>query len=104
MDHKIYFFVIIYSLLAHIYIFLLPIPEWYAMITIYLCFKWVFNYRKCTLSYIEVKVRDLDLKHGILYNFLEDLIDFRYNILINYIYILQFVIIFKYYFLKKLMK
>ena len=44
---------------------------------IYLLFKWLSDYRKCTLSYIEIKLRNIKKEQGILYNFLEDLIDFN---------------------------
>lgn len=46
-------------------------------ICIYLLFKWVTNYRKCTISYIEIKLRNVKKEQGVLYNFLEDLIDFN---------------------------
>ena len=46
-------------------------------ICIYLLFKWISDYRKCTISYIEIKLRNVKKEQGVLYNFLEDLIDFN---------------------------
>ena len=58
-------------------------------ICIYLLFKWVTDYRKCTISYIEIKLRNVEKEQGILYNFLEDLIDFN---TCDYRYILYILI------------
>tara|TARA_B110001469_G_scaffold123747_1_gene136255 strand:- start:6220 stop:6561 length:342 start_codon:yes stop_codon:yes gene_type:complete len=39
----------------------------------YLLFKWLSNYRKCTFSYIECKIRKVKKEKGYLYNFLENI-------------------------------
>lgn len=43
----------------------------------YLLFKWITDYRMCTISYLEFKIRGVPKESGVLYNFLEDLIDFN---------------------------
>ena len=69
------------------------IPEWYAMLTLYLFFKWIFNYRKCSISYYEFKLRGVKKEEGYLYQFLEKLIDFRYSKKIYVIIIFQMYIL-----------
>lgn len=54
-------------------------------ICIYLLFKWITNYRKCTLSYIECKIRKVKKENGYIYNFLEPIFDinkYKYKYLI----------------------
>jgi hypothetical protein len=76
---------------------LIPVPEWYVMLSIYLLFKWIFNYRTCTLSYYEVKLRNVQINEGFLYQFLESVVDLRYNKYIFIIYLIQILIICKFY-------
>ena len=51
------------------------ITQYAIAICIYLLFKWVFDYHKCTLSYIECKLRNVKKEDGCLYVFLKRLID-----------------------------
>jgi len=67
-------------------------PNWYFAIIIFFGFKWMFNYRKCTISYIEVKLRGVKKEEGYLYRFLNDIVDYRYNANIYLVY--PFIIIF----------
>lgn len=69
------------------------IPQWYFAITCFLAFKWMFNYRKCTFSYIELVVRNVQKQNGVLYRFFEDLVDYRYTHEFNIIIIFQLFII-----------
>ena len=43
----------------------------------YFLFKWITNYRKCTISYLEVKFRGVKIDKGILYNSLDRVISLR---------------------------
>lgn len=64
-------------------------PNWFFAITMYFGFKWLFNYRKCTISYIEVKLRGVKKEDGYLYRLLNYLIDFRYDAHIYKMYVIQ---------------
>ena len=41
----------------------------------YLLFRWLTDYRKCTVSYIECKIRGVPKEEGYIYNILESLFD-----------------------------
>lgn len=70
-----------------------PVPEWYLMLSLYLGFKWIFDYRKCTLSYLECKLRGVPREMGVLNRFLDDLVDLRQQRWIGVIYAFQALII-----------
>ena len=53
------------------------IPQWYIAILLFIAFKVVFRYEKCTISYIEVKARGVKKEEGLLYNFLSGFQDIR---------------------------
>ena len=65
-------------------------------ICLYLLFKWITGYEKCTISYIECKIRDVKKEEGYLFNFLNNFIELRnskyfpillfYYVYINYYY------------------
>ena len=94
--------ILIYFLLGIYFVSENNIPEAYAMITMYLCFKWIFNYRKCTLSYYEIKLRGVKKEEGYLYRFLEQLVDLRYNQQFIYpMLVFQFLVIYLYYYYKR---
>ena len=90
-------FVLTYCILGIYFLIENNIPESYVMLSLYLCFKWVFNYRKCTLSYYEVKLRGVEKEEGYLYRILERLIDFRNNELVFPVVLFQFWIFFIYF-------
>ena len=46
------------------------IPQWYIALLLFLAFKVIFQYHKCTLSYLECKARGVDRKQGYLNNIL----------------------------------
>lgn len=48
--------------------------NWSTGICIYLLSKWIFNYHKCTLSYLECKARNVKKGEGYINNFLEPVI------------------------------
>jgi hypothetical protein len=55
------------------------IPRWYFALVVYISFKLTFNYRKCTISYLEVKLRGVKKEEGYLYALLENVVDLRYD-------------------------
>lgn len=83
--------ILVYSLLGVGYLLRLlhPVPEWYLALSLYLGFKWIFDYRKCTLSYLECKLRGVPREGGLLNRFLDDLIDLREEPWIYVVYLLQ---------------
>jgi hypothetical protein len=70
------------------------ITKYAIAICLYLLIKWISNYNKCTISYIECKIRNVKKEDGYLYNFLNNIMmintmDSRY-----YIYSGTFIILF----------
>ena len=96
-------FVLVYCIYGLVALFYDNIPESYVMLSLYLSFKWIFNYRKCTLSYYEVKLRGVRKEDGYLYQFLEKLVNFRNNELIIPVIVFQLIVIL-YYFRNKFLK
>ena len=66
-----------------------------SVIIIYLLFRWITNYRKCTISYLECKIRRVKKEQGYLYNILEELFDLNKTDFIYLIYILFGIILIK---------
>ena len=55
----------------------LAIPTSYIKLLLFLFLKIVFDYTKCTISYIEVKLRGVKKEEGYLYNLLISLNNIR---------------------------
>lgn len=51
-----------------------PLPNWYVGILLFMVFKILFTYEKCTLSYIECKVRGVKKEHGVINRVLQSFI------------------------------
>jgi len=49
----------------------------YIFLILFICFKWIFNYRKCSFSRVECIIRRIKKDEGYLYNFLEIITDLR---------------------------
>ncbi len=66
---------------------------------LFLLLKWILNYRKCTLSYIECKIRNIKKEKSHIYNYCEffgNLIYNKYNdILFLLLVILLLINLFK---------
>jgi hypothetical protein len=60
-------------------IFNKPFYKFYIFLIFFILFKWLFNYRKCTISRIECILRGVKKNNGYLYTFLETITDIRYN-------------------------
>ena len=94
----IHIIIISYILFGSTYILTdLRFPNWFFSLTLFFGFKWLFNYRKCTISYIEVKLRGVKKEEGYLYRLLDYIINFRNNKNINFVYIFQTVFILYHY-------
>ena len=51
----------------------------YSVILLYFTIKIIINYRKCTLSYLECKIRNIKKEKGYINKFFDDLINIRYE-------------------------
>ncbi|AUF82641.1 hypothetical protein TetV_559 [Tetraselmis virus 1] len=77
------------------------IPQWYIGLLLFGGFKIIFNYRKCTISYIECKLRGVKKEQGILNSFLDGIINLRYLDYGTVIVAMFLTIVLSYYFLVK---
>ena len=71
------------------------LPKKYITLLIFFTLKIIFNYRKCTISYLECKIRGVKKEEGYLYQFLENIINIRNT---NHYYILLLGVIYIYYY------
>lgn len=55
------------------------IPSSYLKLLLFLFMKILFDYKKCTISYIEVKLRGVKKEQGYLYDLLSSLNNLRYH-------------------------
>ena len=61
-------------------------------------FKWIFNYRKCTVSYIECKLRGVKKEEGYVNYIVNEIIDinkWKYKYIIYLFTIFVFIVNFK---------
>lgn len=90
--NKIFILILIIILLS-IFIENESLREISTVIMLYLLFRWITNYRKCTVSYLECKIRGVKKEEGYLYNILEEIFDLNKTDFIYLIYILFSLII-----------
>jgi hypothetical protein len=89
-NYHIHFIIISYILFGSTFILMdLRFPNWFFALTLFFGFKWLFNYRKCTISYIEVKLRGVKKEEGYLYRLLDYIINYRTDKNIIFVYIFQ---------------
>ena len=93
IDLRIHILLVLYIVLG-IYSVSFGMYESYVAITLFLLFKWIFNYRKCTLSYIEYKLFRKHKEDGLLFTYLNKIVDLRQKPYIHVIYIFQTCILF----------
>lgn len=89
-DIIIYFFILIGCLYT---IKEKRIPERYALILAFCTFKIIANYRKCTFSKLECKLRKVKREDGVLSSFLNRVVDLRYSKYIYILYIIAFILL-----------
>ena len=63
----------------------------YVALLVFISFKVIFQYEKCTVSYIEVKARNVKKEEGFLYSLLNSFVKIRET---NHFYILLVMTIF----------
>ena len=82
LEYFISLFLVASILINNIYV-----NELSLTICLYLLFRFITNYRKCTLSYVECKVRGIPKEKGYLYNILNYIFDYnKKNIDLLFIY------------------
>lgn len=65
------------------------------LLSFFLLIKWIFNHRKCTLSYLECKLRNIKKEKGYIHNYCEffgDLIYNKYNDILFFILFIIFLL------------
>jgi hypothetical protein len=95
--------VIIYNIIGLIFISLnYTIPNWFIVCGMYSLFKIITNYRKCTISYLECKIRGVKREFGYLNSLLDGITDLRYDLYyLIYIIIMMTIFLYYHYIIKK---
>ena len=91
IDILIYLFLILGLIFI---IFNKKIPLIYLVLLIFFLLKIIFNYRHCTISYLECLIRGVKRQQGYLNYFLDNIIDKRYDNDIILLYLIAFYILF----------
>ena len=92
-DKRLTYIILILYILSSFYIIFTNkiFKQWYIALLLFIGFKMIFNYKKCTISYIECKLRGVKKDNGYLYVFLQNFIDLRnekyFALIICYIFI-----------------
>jgi hypothetical protein len=95
MEINFNYLIFLFLLIGIIHILLnKKLNEYYIGILVFFLVKMIFNYRKCTISYIECKLRNVKKDKGYINNFMNDIIDFREKDESVFLYIYAFIIIY----------
>ena len=73
----------------------------YSSLVLFFFLKAVFNYRKCTISYFECKLRNVKKEDGYLYTFIDSIVNLRDSVDIIPIYLMSGIIIAEYFVFNK---
>ena len=81
MSKSYYLYIVYIYLIIGIYHTILDItlPKLYLGILAFFTFKWIFNYRKCTISRVECLIRRVKKEKGYIYSCLNSVVDLRYE-------------------------
>jgi hypothetical protein len=85
--------VCIYLTLGFVYVAEGHIPQQYIGLLLFFFFKMFFYYERCTISYLECKLRNVKKEDGYLYDFLHSIIILRNTPYSKYFYICAAVLI-----------
>lgn len=66
----------------------------YIVLLAFMLFKFITDYRICTISYVECKVRGVKREEGYLNKFLDPIIDLRYTKNFYPVIIISFIILY----------
>jgi hypothetical protein len=82
--------VIIFIIIGLLYKFIDNyIPPNYIVLVGFCAFKMISNYKKCTFSYLECKMRKVKREEGLLASFLDHVVDLRTSKYKNLLYVLS---------------
>jgi len=70
------------------------VPRNYLIVLGFFVFKMITAYEKCTISYLECKLRNVKKENGYIYDFLHSIISLRSTTHAKYIYIISLVLFF----------
>jgi hypothetical protein len=94
--------VYVYLAIGILYVILdKSVPSRYVFLVVFFILKMLFNYRKCTFSYLECKLRKVKREDGYLASFLDHVVDLRNSKQKNLLYGISAIIIMHTDFLKK---
>ena len=84
----------VYLFIGALYILLEGhVPPNYSVIILFCIFKAIFNYKKCTISYLECRFRKVKREDGILASLLDYIVDLRNRDIVYLLYFIGAVII-----------
>ena len=63
------------------------------LLILFLLLKWILNHRKCTLSYIECKIRNIKKEKSYIYNYCEYFGDLIYNKNNDILFLIMFILL-----------
>ena len=70
--------IVVYLLVGVLYIISEGgVPHNYSVIIIFCILKAIFNYKKCTISYLECRIRNVKRQDGLLASLLDYIVDLR---------------------------
>ena len=72
----------------------------YMILLMFFTLKIILNYKKCTISYIECKLRGVKKEQGYLYRLLDGIINVRHTIHFPILFILTFYIYYYHFIIK----
>jgi hypothetical protein len=73
----------------------------YVLILMFMALKVIFHYKKCTISYLECRLRGVKKEQGYIYRFLDGIIELRHSIHFPITLILASYIIYYHFGIKK---
>jgi len=76
----------------------------YISLIVFFTFKMLTNYRKCTFSYLECKIRKVKKEEGYLYDIMDHIVNLRNNKYKMVLYMLSLLLIMHFSPIKKILK
>ena len=80
------------------------VPPQFTILIVFFMLKMLFNYKKCTISYLECKLRHVKREDGYLASLLDHIVDLRNTKYKNLLYIISLAIMMHTPPVKKLLK